>query len=51
MLLNVNAEDSMLVYDTNISVKNDADQMRKATNASSSNQVPPFVALHVWKKV
>lgn len=41
----------ILVSDSSFTSKSDEGHMKKATNASTSNKVPPFVALHIWKKI
>lgn len=51
MKLESREEPVILECDTKIYSKNDNSKMHKATNASTSNKVPPFVALHIWKKL
>ena len=51
MVLETREEFNMLEIDTKIYSKDDKRKQHKATNAENSNKVPPFVALHIWKKV
>lgn len=51
MALENRGEIEILEFGTKICSKDDQSRQYKATNAENSNIVPPFVALHIWKKL